>query len=447
MILFPPEAKTYFDEKANSLIAALKPLTVRSRFQPLRGSVAHRPVTHQLTNADIIGHVRLSYADWLGRFRGFEIHEANIHEFLSEEDAKKLEEIADNVARRRELQAHCGTNYVLTHLVDWVRRRRLQEPADNSWTADLFASLTRDICDQTILIPLEGIQIEISFKLGQVTFHFFTESSFNEMLQNVPEESQDLEELREYLRKRYQGRVYTRFQCTAEKNHAQELASYQTDKALEVLKFFNPAALEIRAQCFLGRMGQVTPAQQHAFQVLPNNNISLSEEVEPSRANEFVVNKQILQILQPEIGIASDLLRKTQLTDLEERTLEAISHFAHGVTSPSSQDRLLHALVAVESLLLRDHNEPVQSQLGYRVALLATSTLQDRKKARRDFLKGYSLRSQFVHHGAKLDDVDTANRVLFLCWSAMIAVIRLTRKFDSKKALLDSLEDEQLAPQ
>jgi hypothetical protein len=37
---------------------------------------------------------------------------------------------------------------------------------------------------------------------------------------------------------------------------------------------------------------------------------------------------------------------------LERDGLEAISHFAHGVASPAPQDRLMHALVAVESLLL-----------------------------------------------------------------------------------------------
>jgi hypothetical protein len=447
MIELPPEAKGYFDEKANSFIAALKPLPIPSKQKPPRGSFAHMPVAFRLTDADIIGRMKHNYIDGLGRFIGFAIREGNINEFLPKEAAEKLDNIADKFASQRDIQEYCSTVYVREHLVDWIQRRRLREPADTSWTDDILKYLKRDICEQKILIPLEGIQIEVPFKLGHVTFQYFTESYINAILGQLPEGSPDLEEFRKKFRKNYQGRVYTEFRCKAEKNFAQKLAFFHSDKALEILKFLNPAALEIRAQCFLGRMGQVTPPQWHAFQVLPGGKVLLSQGVESGRRNEFFVDREFLHTSRHVGTVANKLLCKLQLNDLEKRCIEAISHFAHGVASSSPQDRLLHALVAVESLLLKDPNEPVQSHLGYRVALLSTSRLEDRKKAVKDFQKGYKLRSQFVHHGIKPDDVEAANRVLLLCWCAIYEVMVLTKKFDSKQALLESLEDELLTPQ
>jgi Apea-like HEPN len=451
MILLPTEAKTHFDEKANSLIFALKPLSNRPQPNLLKGSMAHKPITH-LTSEDLLEPIEVTQKfDGVGRFLGFELHGANIHEFLEEDAAKKLEEISDKVAGRRELEPYCDTTYVLKHLIGWVRRRRLKEIADISWVDDLLGCLNNDICDQTILVPLDGIQIEVPFKLGGVSFYYFTKSDIDAKLQQLPEENDpDLTEFRNQFRKRFQGRVYTKFQCKAEKEYAQKIAFRHTDKALEILKLFNPAAFEIRAQCFLCRMGQVIPPQWHAFNVLPNDGILLCEGVEFPyvRAYTFLVNRELLNFMQhSNFHIADKLLNKVQLTDLEQRCLEAISHFSHGVASISPQDRLLHALVAVESLLLRDSNEPIQSNLSYRIALLTTSNLEERKKAKKDLLKGYTLRSKFVHHGVKLDDVQTANRVLLLCWDAMNEVMGLTRKFDSKQALLESLEDELLSSQ
>lgn len=448
MISLPPQAKTHFDKVANSFISTLKPLPARPLPKPPKGSIAHQKVT-QITSDDFLGPVEPSQFDAFERLQGFEIHRADIHEFLPQDAAEQLQNLADKIAIRNELEAYCDASYVRDHLIGWVRRRRLQEPAETSWIDDLQAHLNNDIYDQTILIPLDGIQIEVPFKLGRVSFNYFTKSDIDAKLQQLPEGDPDLEEFRVQFRKLYQGRVYTKFQCKAEKEYARKLAFRHTDKALEVLKLFNPASFEIRAQCFLCRMGQVIPPQWHAFLVLPNNGITLCEGIEfpHVRAYTFLINKALLNFIgHSQFRIADKLLSKTQLTDLEKRCLESISHFSHGVASVSPQDRLLHALVAVESLLLKDPNEPVQSNLGYRIALLTTSNLEERKKAKKDLLKGYTLRSQFVHHGVKLEDVQTANRVLSLCWDAMNAVVGLTPKFESKQALLDSLEDELLSP-
>ena len=266
-----------------------------------------------------------------------------------------------------------------------------------------MASLNRDISYQTILIPLDGILIEFPFQLGRVNFYYFTKSDIDIHLQHFPKDLPDLEKYSEKFRKTYQGRVYTKFQYKAEKNFAQNLAFYHTDRALEILKLFNPAAFEIRTQCFLCRHGQITPPQWQAFHELPNGKLLLSDGIEYGHSYDFFVNMELLHHLHKSgFGIANQLLCKIGLTDLEQRCLEAISHFAHGVSSTFPQDRLLHALVAVESLLLRDTNEPIKGSLSYRVARLATSTIEDRRKAKQDFLKGYDLRSKFVHRRTSL---------------------------------------------
>jgi hypothetical protein len=152
---------------------------------PPQGSLAHVPIAGQVTDADIEGPVVVTRIDWLGRPHSFEVHTADIHESLPEQAAQKLEQIAEKVASRRELREYCGTSYIILHLSDWVRRRRVHEIADSSWTADILASLARDVTDQTILVPLEGIRITAPFELGQVSFDYFTGAAIDEMLPSV----------------------------------------------------------------------------------------------------------------------------------------------------------------------------------------------------------------------------------------------------------------------
>ena len=81
-----------------------------------------------------------------------------------------------------------------------------------------------------------------------------------------------------------------------------------------------------------------------------------------------------------------------------------------------------------------------------RAVRLSASTLEDRRQVVDDFLKGYQLRSKFVHHGVKPNEVDAANRLLLLCLCAVDAVMIMTPRFATKKALLDHLDDEMLTP-
>ena len=66
------------------------------------------------------------------------------------------------------------------------------------------------------------------------------------------------------------------------------------------------------------------------------------------------------------------------------------------------------------------------------------------RQAKNDFEEGYTLRSKFVPHGAALEEVDLANRVLVLCLSTIDAVMKMTLRFTTKTALLDHLDDEML---
>jgi hypothetical protein len=444
----PPQAKAHYDREAESFVSELQPLPPSGPPLPPQGSLGHVPRMAHITESDIVGRIDVDDLDYLGRLHGFAVYGAGFHEFLPQDAAERLQYTAEQVAQKRELRNYCGGAYVLRHMIDWVRRRRLREAADNSWTEDLLKSLARDVRDQVILIPLEGIQIDFPFEFGQVAFNYFTESAITEMVQRMPQDTPDLTETHDYLRTSYQGRVYTRYRCTAEPMHAEALAIQHTDRALELLRMFDSAARDVRARSPIGRMGQVSPAQQHAFLMDPDGTPqSLSTEIERAAAVDFIVHEPLLaQVRQSGIGLADQLLWKSPLTTLEQHGLDAISHFAHGVALPAPQDRLIHAMVAVESLLVKDLNEPIQGPVGRRIALLTASTLDARKQVIADFQEGYGLRSGFLHHGHRFKNEAVANRVLQLCWVAIDAVMRRTQRFKTKKDLLRDLEDELLSP-
>jgi hypothetical protein len=59
----PPEARTHFDQEAESLVAALQPLPTPSQTTPPQGSLAHVPIMAHIMDADIISPVEVSKID------------------------------------------------------------------------------------------------------------------------------------------------------------------------------------------------------------------------------------------------------------------------------------------------------------------------------------------------------------------------------------------------
>jgi hypothetical protein len=445
-IAFPVEAQTHFDETASRLLAALKPCAPRIPPEPLKGSLGEKPKMFHLNSSNIIGPIEVTFTDGFDEFCGFEVHSHNVHEAILGEDATRLEQLADKIANRKDLRSLCGTAYVRKHLMGWIRRRRFEEKAEASWCSDLLLALRGDVSDCILLVPLDGIEIAVPFDFGGVHFDCFKESQFDRMLAAVQSQGDALKGHVAKLRKEYQGRVYAEYRCRAVQEYAEELALHHTDRVLDILKMFDAAALEIRAQCHVGRLGQVIPARTYVFRVTDESCLLLSQGTDRPIWKDLGISQEFLRFMKDTgIAIAAELVQKDNLTNLEERALEAVSHYAHGVAAVAPQDRLVHALVAVESLLVRNDSEPIQSKLAPRVARLTKSGLEARKEAIRDLTEGYRLRSAFVHHGVRPDDVQTTNRLLRLCWETVNSVLFNTRKFTSRDLLLNRLDDESLS--
>jgi hypothetical protein len=442
----PAEARTYFDETATALLSTLKPCKPRKAAVPLKGSLGERPIVFKADSSNIIGTVDVTFINGFDEFCGFEVHGDNVHEAIMGEDAQKLDKLSAKLANRRELKPYCGTAYVRAHLINWIRHRRLGTVAETSWISIFLPALQNAVIDHISIIPLEGIEISIPFDLGGIHFDYFNKQQFDHMFTaNQPPDG--MKDYVEKLRKQFQGRVYAGFRCRAVREHADKLAFYQTDRVLEVVRMFDAAAFEIRAQCIVGRFGQVSPNLTCVFHQSDVGDLFLSQGTGSPVRKNLVINEALLhRMRETGIAIAWELIQKDKLTDLEERALEAVSHFAHGVAATDAQDRLLHALIAVESLLLRNSNEPVLGKIGQRLAVLTKPSLEKRKQAISDFSAGYSLRSAFVHHGVKPDDIQMANRVLLLCWDTINCAMYATRKFDTKNVLLNWLDDQLLAP-
>jgi hypothetical protein len=96
-------------------------------------------------------------------------------------------------------------------------------------------------------------------------------------------------------------------------------------------------------------------------------------------------------------------------------------------------------------MLLSDGNEPIQKNLGERMAFLIGQTAQERKDSVKDIDEVYRIRSAFVHLGQTLRHVVTVDRFLANAWTTFSRLMDLSIRYRTKAALVGALEDLKMS--
>lgn len=381
-----------------------------------------------------------------GELTAVEIHSDSVHEVLIGEAIERLKDLATQVVQRVEVSSVACRSYVEEQLVNWVERTRLGQTG-LPWCDEFETALRRHVCPLHVLVPCDGFEIARHFRLGNVEFRFFTHSDIITMTEPCDPTNADDVHFRQRMTDDYLGRVYAAYACTAEEGFAQARAIAEAEAALDVLRFLDAAAMDVRIRCFIGRYGQVPPGTLQAFVVRSNDSVPrLTERTERVVPWRTMITEEFLDSIATEpMTAATRILAKDSPTELEELAINAVRRYAHGVGSPAVQDRLLHAFTAVESLLLANENEPIVDRLVLRMAFLNGANVQDRRQFIEDLKAGYNLRSRFIHHGRIPSNVEQVNRALNACWRTVFLLLQHADTYETKAEMLRALEDQILA--
>jgi hypothetical protein len=213
-----------------------------------------------------------------------------------------------------------------------------------------------------------------------------------------------------------------------------------------VLRFLDGAAIDVRAQCSLGRYGQVSEGVERAFLIRPVDDVPLLKERSERAATwRTLITEEFLDTMaQKPIAVATRILTKESPAELEKLAMDAVRRYAHGVGSRAVQVPLLHAFTAVESLLLANESESIVHRLGVRVAFVNGRNARDRRQLIDNLKAGYGIRSRFIHHGRLPDDVAQVNRTLFACWRTVFLILLSSDKYATKADMLRAIDDRSL---
>ena len=429
----------YLNDKAKDFLFLLKPITQNDRktaavrtkrkfsshYIPFINIDSNDILDFSISRIDFKGNVVSKSFDYNDKLIGF-----GQHDFL------ELRKFLEKISIRNEFRNKISYDFLLNSIFEWFRCNYTGKIDNKIFYDYLRKKIDESVKKTRIAIPIENLSIESKFQIGDIEFDFFSKDFFKKWEEN----SKDLKYVKD-LKKKYQGKVIASISIEAEQIKCLEIAKEKVENSLILLRIFSPTILfDDRIPSYFGRKGSILVPESHFFifnSEFPTVSSSIDCNIIPIRT---ISNKELHMLKQYGLEEAIQLITKNDLTEFEEKILKSLNILSRSVISNNLEEKMLFTLVSIETLLLKNNNEPIQSNIGRRLAYIISKDPTKRKEINDLIIKAYDLRSKFIHHGQQIEETKILHKTRFYVFESIIKILKLKDKIQTHKKLFEQLE-------
>lgn len=299
-----------------------------------------------------------------------------------------------------------------------------------------------------IHFPVFNLYIDNFFKIGNVTFDFFTKEYFDSQLAYRLQSSPQADVSGyESNRKKYQGKVFATYTIKAQIDKGREIALKQCALAVDVLKICSITTnqpdehlgFDIDSRLNHPSTSEYIATRPHDIETFT---VSMSAYQLPYRIDEA----RWREMHELGLGEFSDFLLSYDEEENELKSLIAnsITRYGNAISETSLHQRVVELFTILESLLLKDEKALIaESVAKYLSRLVYTGKHKDKRKECMNLIREmYKVRSGLIHHAKRVDFKIEDLRLLQICVVyLLLALIRKLKDHTTKKSILEEIDD------
>lgn len=435
-------ARANFDSRAKDLAS----LIVKRTFEPSREDTfptRHMPaltITLDSSPDDWTAEI----TDFFGRTKGrYYLNEG--HEFALVDDAyKKLNLFSTDITRTPPFNDGFKLSFIEKAVFRWIKFFGINDEVE-PFSKYLLDECAAQFKPHRIIIPLEFIEIEQDFMLGNVLVRTMPKSLIDHTEKYVEElhgpKSGRSDEYNK-IRKQFANQTAIEVTVEGEPEYAQERAWEIAFDISDVLRFLSPASASSVLPSLIQPMG---------YGHIPSLNslIVTDEYIQSINTKHMYFHLARWQQSQNDLNNAinsylSELhifFDGSNLSDYAARFRRAFRVYCRALGRFESQDRIVGVISALECLFIDGSSDPLQHTVSERMAFMTTETITQRRHVVKIYKKAYGLRSGIVHHSESFNDEATADELFLYAKVAFRRGIRALSHFKSHKQFLKALDD------
>lgn len=249
----------------------------------------------------------------------------------------------------------------------------------------------------------------------------------------------------DFYQQEFCGKAAARVDVIAESNMAHTIAEEEAEAALAFLRLFTPANLIPSRVSYLRPYGKENVETYTYFATIPGAVMHGTGLVDHVMGPTILKSSDIIAIRQGGLDKLNSILNSSARSKFQEALLDALTLYSRHTIAKTPSEKLLNLFTALDTFLLKDASEPIQQNIAERLARVVGQTTDERLEIVQQTKKIYGLRSQFVHHGESVEDLEALQRFLERVWKFFLALIHTSDRFQTREAFIEELERQKMS--
>lgn len=442
------KAAANFNKKAESffeLVQKVEPTNkesknIESNFEP----DIFIPDSHRIKESDLIGELSQTIEDQNGNVTY--ILNVNQEQYILIEKDNAIALFVESIHKDKNINNIATQKTINKLFISWIRNRIVQLKAE-SFTEYLLYELVKIVDTYEVWMPINNLFIEKSFNIGKIVFKPITKEFIDQLIPSKEILGDKVKEYENQLRTELQGFTASTLTVKSEPDRAHELLLTMTQDSLSILRVFSIAAMSPKYTCNYYIKG--SEKKQNATWITMKNNklhrITKSVLNQQMTNSEFLDQNTINQHFRCGLAVINNILLKEKKTSFEEKVINFLIIYSKCTTTDILSDKLIYIFSAFESIFLKDSSEPIQQNLGERIAFLIGNTVEERIDIIKNLKIVYVLRSKVVHHGVSIRETESLEKFMLNTWVAITQIIEHTLSKETQLDFIDYLDNKKLS--
>jgi hypothetical protein len=260
-------------------------------------------------------------------------------------------------------------------------------------------------------------------------------------IEGSPDNADKIGSLFSQKRANYQGLAAVVLELEAVRTHAMQRAIELADSIVGLLRLYSPAAIVPWLICPSAIAGTEYVPSTTAISYGHDGTFLMNQgALKPLPYPWRMSAKKWADMSDHHLDALVELIEEDGLSDFQKRLRTSILTYSKGTTMREPADRLVYSLSALEGLLLRDSSEPIQQNLGERLAFLLHQDPIERQNTVRILREAYNLRSRYVHHQKSIAEENALEGFFPVATSALFSALANVGNFATALDFINAID-------
>jgi hypothetical protein len=436
------KAREALDARATEFLSTIVEQPLQP--EPPQRVWGERHIAGTITDADIIGPIRRTVTDGFGTPTSMDFYVGNRHFDIPSLAYEALLNLRDQILKVPSFKNTLSNRYVEDVIVSWCEKMLDDTQERQTFSDFLIGRAQGDIKTLSVLVPIANTRTEKEFDFGIHRIVSITSKLIDESERYTIERfSSDAGIIREQFnkwREEFLGLAAVLIRVRAEKRHAIEISIVNADIVVGLLRFFDVAAITPKVFSTMAILGNEYVPSTTAI-IYDDVRIQHLSKKTSKHHLESNISAEHLREIQTALPALGALVDDANLSEFQERLRTCVLTYSKGATMPELSDRLVYSLSALEGLLLKDASEPIQQNIGERMAFMIAADTSTRQAIVSNIREVYHLRSQYVHH-RRVPRVEqaTIERFLVNAWATLRSALSNYARYRTKQDFIAAID-------